>query len=227
MIQDIVSAIPLGVLLAFTIGPVFFVLLETSILKGFRAAMVFDLGVILGDIFFILVAYFTTSNLLEKIKGDPRLFIVGGIIMLAYGIISYLKQRRDYKLRKNLDLIQLGNYKSNYVSLFIKGFLLNAINIGVLGFWLGIIIVFTPQLNFDENRILLFFTAIIISYLLVDIIKIVIAKQLRHKLTPKNIHQVKQIINIILIAFGIILTMQGFFPNTKQKISENIENLME
>ena len=46
MLHDILTAIPLGILLAFTIGPVFFVLLETSITKGFRAAIVFDLGVI-------------------------------------------------------------------------------------------------------------------------------------------------------------------------------------
>ena len=70
MLQDILTAIPLGILLAFTIGPVFFVLLETSITKGFRAAMVFDLGVICGDLVFILIAYFSTNQLLEKLKDD-------------------------------------------------------------------------------------------------------------------------------------------------------------
>jgi threonine/homoserine/homoserine lactone efflux protein len=35
------------------IGPVFFILLETSIIKGFRAALVFDLGVVLGDVFLL------------------------------------------------------------------------------------------------------------------------------------------------------------------------------
>ena len=53
MIEDIQTAIPLGFFLAFMIGPVFFVLLETSVTKGFRAAVVFDLGVIVADIFFI------------------------------------------------------------------------------------------------------------------------------------------------------------------------------
>lgn len=228
MIQDIISAISLGFFLAFTIGPVFFVLLETSILKGFRAALLFDLGVILGDIFFILVAYFTTSSLLEQIKGDPRLFIIGGIIMLTYGIVSYLKQHKDYNKRINSDLIHLNTTdKSNYLALFIKGFLLNAINIGVLGFWLWIIIVFTPSLDFNKNRIFVFFTTIIVVYLLVDIVKILIAKQLRHKLTPKNIHQVKQTISIILIVFGLMLTLQGIFPTAKQKLSDKIELLMD
>ena len=52
MLEDIQAAIPLGFLLSFMIGPVFFVLLETSALRGFRAALIFDLGVIIADIFF-------------------------------------------------------------------------------------------------------------------------------------------------------------------------------
>ena len=51
MLNDILLAIPLGVILAFTIGPVFFVLLETSVTKGFRAALTFDFGVVLVILF--------------------------------------------------------------------------------------------------------------------------------------------------------------------------------
>ena len=54
--------------------------------------------------------------------------------------------------------------KVNYIVLFIKGFLLNFINIGVLGFWLGIIIVFGPKLDMNASRIFVFFTSIILAY---------------------------------------------------------------
>ena len=60
MIEDILSGIPLGIFLSFMVGPVFFVLLETSALKGFRAALVFDMGVVLADIVFISIAYFSS-----------------------------------------------------------------------------------------------------------------------------------------------------------------------
>ena len=66
IIQDILAAIPWGFLLAISIGPGFFVLLETSITKGFRAALVFDLGVILGDIFFIAIAYLGSYRLIQS-----------------------------------------------------------------------------------------------------------------------------------------------------------------
>ncbi|MEX0313924.1 MAG: LysE family translocator, partial [Allomuricauda sp.] len=54
MIEDIQAAIPLGFLLSFMIGPVFFVLLETSATKGFRAGLSFNVGVIVADIVFLL-----------------------------------------------------------------------------------------------------------------------------------------------------------------------------
>jgi threonine/homoserine/homoserine lactone efflux protein len=44
MLEDIQTAIPLGFFLSFMVGPVFFVLLQTSAVKGFRAAISFDCG---------------------------------------------------------------------------------------------------------------------------------------------------------------------------------------
>ena len=76
MMQDIQAAIPLGFLLSFMIGPVFFVLLETSAVKGFRAAFVFDLGVILADILFLVVDYFSSFQLLENLSNQPGLYVL-------------------------------------------------------------------------------------------------------------------------------------------------------
>ena len=223
MIQDIFSAIPWGILLAFTIGPVFFVLIETSILKGFRAAMVFDLGVVLGDIVFILIAYFSTSAILEKLKDDPGLFIFGGIIMISFGIISFLKDKKEFKKKKLDDFADDIVRQKNYLKLFVKGFFLNFINIGVLGFWLGIIIIFGPKLNMETNRIVLFISTILLTYLLVDVLKIQLAKKLKSKLTPFNIYKIKRIISVVLMVFGVFLMIQGLFPAEKERLKEKIE----
>lgn len=78
MIEDIQAAIPLGFLLSFMIGPVFFVLLETSAIRGFRAAIVFDFGVILADIFFLAIAYFSSFQLLENLSNQPAFMYSAG-----------------------------------------------------------------------------------------------------------------------------------------------------
>lgn len=224
MAQDIVAALPLGILLAFTIGPVFFVLLETSALKGFRAGISFDLGVMLSDILFIFIAYFSTNRILEKLKDDPALFIFGGTILLTYGLVSFIKYRRNFKKSREetADKIVI---KNNYFRLFVKGFLLNFINIGVLAFWLGIIVVFGPRLEMQPDRIIVFLSTILITYFGIDCIKALLAKQLKKKLTPNRIFRFKQFISIILIFFGAILVAQGFFPKEKAKLKDAIEEI--
>jgi len=223
MIEDILTAVPLGFLLSFMIGPVFFVLLETSVVKGFRAAISFNLGVILADVVFILIAYFSSYRLIQAIKDDPALFTFGGLVMLTYGIISYVKNR---SLAKNIDPEDPSELvKKNYLNLFIKGFFLNFINIGVLGFWLAIILTIGPKLELQPARMLTFFSIVILSYFVTDVFKILAAKQLRRYLNPKNIQNVKKIISIVLIISGVFLLSQGIFPKERQMVDKAFERL--
>ncbi|GAA0714122.1 LysE family transporter [Aquimarina litoralis] len=224
MFQDAQAAIFLGFILAFLIGPVFFVLLETAAIKGFRAALAVDLGVIFADIVFILIAYFSTNQILEKIKDDPALFVFGGMLLATYGAISFIKERKNYnKLRDtSVEIIN----KNNYLVLFIKGFLLNFINIGVLGFWIGIIVVAGPQMDMNTNRIIVFFAMVLITYLFVDILKMLLAKRLKRKLTPKRTYLIKRGISMIMVVFGIFLIVKGVLPDTmEQKIQDRIEKI--
>ena len=115
MVNDIIAGIPWGIFLSFMIGPVFFILLETSIVKGFRAALVFDLGVILGDIVFIGIAYLGSFRMIQSLKDQPALFIFGGVLMLAYGVISFIKLKKEQKV--NTDLIDKEIIKKKFMEI--------------------------------------------------------------------------------------------------------------
>src|SRR5690606_30845976 len=223
MVEDILTAIPLGFFLSFMIGPVFFILLETSVLKGFRAAISFDLGVIFSDIFFILIAYFSSHRLIQSIKDDPALFIFGGLIMLMYGLISLVKVKKASRRIHEEDPKEL--IKNNYFTLFIKGFFLNFINIGVLGFWLAIIITFGPQLELQPTRMFTFFSAVVITYFITDVFKILLAKQLRKQLNAKNILLIKKGISVVLIVSGVVLLAQGWSPGDGEMMDRAIERM--
>lgn len=225
MFQDVMTAIPLGVFLAFMLGPVFFVLLETAALKGFRAALAFDIGVIIADIVFLLIAYFSTSKLLERIQDDPALFIFGGGILTTYGLISYINQKKivPHALR-NMETRKLK--KRDYLKLNAKGFLLNFVNIGVLGFWLGLIIVFGPGMKMEPERLLVFFGSMLGIYLGIDILKILLAKKLNHKLTPIRIYRIKRVISVVIIIFGGVLIFRGIFPSKVEKIEKEVEKII-
>lgn len=222
MINDIASAIPIGVLLALTIGPVFFVLLETSITKGFRSALVFDAGVILADIIFILIAFYSTSSILDKVKDDPNLLVFGGVLLFIYGLISFVKTSKSYRqiFREHHSVV----IKKNYLELFVKGFLLNFINIGVLGGWIAAIIL-AKSITTSENGVIIFIATVLISYVMVDMLKIFLAKKLKHKLTPRVVFKMKKIISLIILTIGFILMIQRLFPNKIEKIQNKIETI--
>jgi threonine/homoserine/homoserine lactone efflux protein len=223
MIDDIQAAIPLGFFLAFMIGPVFFVLIETSVTKGFRAAVAFDAGVIIADIIFIGLAYFSSFQLLENLSNQPGLYVFGGTILTVYGLIIFLKKPNRNELKA-----QLSNaFKVNYIELFIKGFLLNFINVGVLIFWLGIIIVTGPSLENDINRFYVFFGSLILAYFITDLFKIVLAKQLKKQLTPGIILKIKKLLGIILIICGLVLITKGFLPKDKLNPQTIIEEIRQ
>ena len=222
---DFKQAIVVGFFLSFMIGPVFFILIQTSIIKGARAAIAFDLGVILGDVVFILMAYFGSKSLLESIKEDPRLFFIGGIILLVYGIITYIDKSQKAIVQD--ETLVVTPEKTNYIKLFLKGFLLNFINIGVLAFWLGMIVVIGPNLEMDSQKIFNYFSIVLLSYFITDLGKIVLAKQLKKKLTPSVIYKVKRIMGIILMVFGVALMLKGFIPKEKFNLQDAIEKTGE
>ncbi len=224
MAQDIFTAIPVGILLAFMLGPVFFVLLETAAMKGVRAALAFDAGVIMADIVFLLVAYFGTNQLLEKIKDEPALFIFGGTILGIYSVISFLKVRRTQYRKSTYTIQKLKG--AAYFEIGVKGFLLNFINVGVLGFWLAVIIIFGPALDMEPQRLSVFFATILITYLIMDILKMLAAKRLNNKLTPTRVALSKKVIAIIMMVFSVVLIFKGIFPgnsNIEKRMEEKIE----
>jgi threonine/homoserine/homoserine lactone efflux protein len=107
----------------------------------------------------------------------------------------------------------------------VKGFLLNFINIGVLAFWLGLIIVVGPSLDNEPNRMIVFFGTVILVYFATDLVKIILAKQLKRYLTQDRIVLIKKGLGIILVICGIVLIIKGFLPKDKFDIQEEIEKI--
>ena len=223
MINEYLNAVLLGFGLAFMVGPVFFVLLETSVIKGIRAAIVFDIGVLLSDTLFIFIAYFGSKTILVKLKDDPRLFLIGGLILVSYGLYTVF-YKKTKKTVTDKDLVVVEN--NNYFGLFLKGFFLNSINIGVLAFWLAIVIAISSGLQMNEDKIFNYFVIVISTLLITDLVKITVAKQLKKQLTPLVLRKIRQSIGVFFIIFGVILASKNYIPEkTIQIIDKVIEKV--
>jgi threonine/homoserine/homoserine lactone efflux protein len=207
---EFLPAVPLGILLSFSFGPLFFILLETSISKGIKQAFFIDVGVVAADITFFSVAYFGASKLITE-ENQPALFFLGGVLLSSYGVLSFFK---TYKKRKKQ---QKGKVKviqtPNLFSLAIKGYLLNIINVAVLFFWTGVLFVIGPKFEMETGKIWLFFLATVSTYILVNLCKYYFASKLKTKLTDSILYKMKQVLNLFVFVFGVYLVVSGSMPS--------------
>ena len=65
------------------------------------------------------------------------------------------------------------------------------------------------------------------TYFIVDLGKIILAKQLKRFLTPRRIFKVKKLLGLILIICGLVLTIKGFLPKDKMDIKKGLENFRD
>ena len=207
---EFLPAVPLGILLSFSFGPLFFILLETSISKGIKQAFFIDVGVVAADITFFSVAYFGASKLITE-ENQPALFVLGGVLLSSYGVLSFFK---TYKKRKKQ---QKGKVKvietPNLFSLAVKGYLLNIINVAVLFFWTGVLFVIGPKFEMETGKIWLFFLATVSTYIIVNLCKYYFASKLKTKLTDSILYKMKQVLNLFVFVFGVYLVVSGSMPS--------------
>ena len=201
---NVLTPITVGFFTAFIMGPVFWVLLETSITKGFKAAVAFDLGVMLADVCFIGVCYLGSFQLLEDEQNKQGLFVLGGTILLLYGIFSWIN-----RAKKNKDNLDLQESKENYFGLAVKGFAINILNVGVFIFWGGITIVSSPASGKSFTTFVLFFSIVLLSYFITDLLKISVANRFKTLLTGKGIVIVNSMVSLILVVSGVVLILKG------------------
>lgn len=219
--QFFIQAFSIGFMLSILVGPVFFILLETSITKGFRAAISFDIGVLISDLLYVLIAVM----FMEQIKGlnsesNKILFsFIGGTIFVIYGLFTFFK--KSVSIENNLmntsDLINMPvNQTRDYIMLGVKGFLLNFANPLVIFYWLSVASI-ANQFAPDKSEIawvFLFISIVIFTFFSVDILKILAAKKLRPIVNQKLLAALNRVIGIVFCLFGLFLFLQNLIQKS-------------
>jgi len=211
MISEFIPAILLGIVLSFTIGPVFFTILEISVSKGFKAAVFFNIGVVFSEVVFFAVAYASTSNLLNSIQENPSWKILGGVLLAFYAGITLLGMYQNKEKKEQQNLFKSPPPSPNLIKNLIKGFGLNIINFAVLVFWILIVANYAPGFQDSKYKMIVFFLVIVGTYFTIDLGKIYLAQQLKTSLTDSVITKIKLIVNAIILIIGLVLIFEGFF----------------
>ena len=205
----ILKGIVTGFILSIMIGQVFFVLLETSIRKGVKAAVAFDIGVLLNDVLYILIALVFYNEVAELSKGDDNsvVRICGGVLFLAYGVVNFMKKVKSPKV----ELADSVESTKGYLLLGLKGFLLNLANPMVVFYWFSVMTLGAQNEveGGTKYSMLIFLAAILITFFSIDLLKILGAKKLRPLVTKKLLRSLNRLIGIVFVGFGGVLIVQG------------------
>jgi threonine/homoserine/homoserine lactone efflux protein len=207
----VLKGVVTGFILSIMIGPVFFVLLETSIRRGVKAAIAFDVGVLLSDVMYILIAYVFYSEVSALSAGESQgiLKLIGGGLFLIYGVVTFFKKPKEVKVDSVGNVIH--GY-GDYVLLVLKGFVLNIANPLVIFYWFSVMTLgakSTADGDHHNTSIMYFLSVILITFFSVDIMKIFGAKKLRPLVTDKLLRALNQLIGIVFAVFGVFLIIQG------------------
>lgn len=204
MLELIFSAIGLGFMLSVVfIGPIFFLLIETSFSRGPKHALSLDFGVVSADILCIVAAYFASDDLVSLIDQHPGFYRITALIILIYAL---------YMINSKTKMHIAGEEKllnQNYFRTFINGFLLNILNIGVVLFWL--VTVISVRSSYPKSGDFVLYIGLVIgTYLLIDLLKIFLAKQFHDRLTQKLANRIRKTVGFILMLFSFLIFMQSF-----------------
>lgn len=198
-----------GFILSIMIGPVFFVLLETSIRRGVKAALWLDFGVLISDLIYILIAYvfYTEVEDLKTGNDSSVLRIIGGVIFVVYGVFNFFKKVKE----RQYDAESIPASKTrDYVYLGLKGFLLNIVNPLVIFYWFSVMTIGAEDAGGASSLGMLFYLSVIlVTFFGIDVLKILGAKKLRPLVTQRLLIALNRLIGIIFVVFGVFFVIQG------------------
>ncbi|MEO5642235.1 MAG: LysE family transporter [Bacteroidia bacterium] len=206
MFTAIGQGVLFGIALCFSIGPAFFGLIQTSLKHGYGSGIAMALGIFASDLIYLLLAFFGLSGWLMDQKYAIPVGIVGGLLLIGYGVVQIMK--KTVVQREDGELIEIK--RPTRSASVLKGFLMNMFNPIVILLWVAAIGLASNKFNNDKALIILYFVATLATVLGTDILKSLAAGKIKNYLNETTIHKVNSIAGIILIISGIVLIVRVF-----------------
>lgn len=199
------QGIILGLAAAISFGPAFFAVIQTGITRGFHYGAFMSVGIILSDITWVTLCYFLGASLFEDPTNKVYIGIVGGIILIIFGSVSWAKKPEILKKRHF-------NYQTpiktpNPPSFIIRGFFLNIANPFLFLFWfaaLSFVGKNAPEGKLLESTIA-FFSGTFTIILAFDLLKSYLGGRIKKILRPRVELWINKLVGVLMVIFGIVL----------------------
>lgn len=187
-------AIGLGMIIF--IGPVFFLLLNSSIQYGFKAGVAVALGIIFSDIVCVALCYFGLSSFILVQQYQFWIGSIGSILLFVMGV-SYVLKKVSLASPFSIQPKRLSGF-------FLKGFSVNFFNPFVFIVWVGVYNY--GQYTFTEDgEVLIYISAVLAGILTTDLLKVFLSKKVKRFVSLQRLALFFKITGGVLILFSIRL----------------------
>lgn len=184
----------LGTVIFF--GPVFFTILNATLIYGYKGGLIATVGIVTSDLVCALVC--TLATPFVNHPTTQFWLAISGIVVLSVMGIKYLIKPIQYqKMEMNLDPKQSFGF-------FSKGFIINITSPFTCAYWLGVE-AYGIKSYPGTMEFIIFVGSVLLAIFLIDVLKVILSKQLHKLLKPKKLKLISIGTGIVLLGFTVRL----------------------
>jgi len=207
-IGSLLSGLGISMLLVFSVGPLIFTVIKQSVNHGRAGGFSFVAGIWLSDFIWAILSNVFSSLVSELLNFKEQIGFLGGGLLIIMGVYFLFFK----KVTINEEGVNIS--AGTHIRLFTSGFFINALNPGLIAFWLTWATAFSTHTPFQ--RVIIFSTCLIIN-MGADVLKVVLAGKLRDKLTLKTMSLINKLTGLFVLGFGIALLIGVFYTVVKHQ----------
>lgn len=193
----VLEGLLIGLAMIMFIGPVFFLLLKSTLDHGPKMGVSVALGIITSDIICVLLCLLGAKPFLENAENQVYIAGAGSLILLGMGL--------KYLLKPNVSTdTELQVTGRDFLAFYTKGIAVNLINPFVFAVWIGIIGLGETKYG-GGYAFYLFIAAVLVGILCTDLSKVFFAQKIKRFVNEVYLTKVYRVFGIVMLGFGVRL----------------------
>lgn len=194
----LISGFRFGMILQLAIGPIFLLVLQTAITKGFSQAMLGVLGVTLVDAVFVLAAIFGLGAVINRSENAKKLLgYLGPLVLIVFGLSTILGSF-------GITFLPTFSLSADGTSnIFLKTVILTVSSPLTIVFWAG---VFSAKISVDKlsrRSLYLFGIGAVLSTLIFTTLVALVGDSVSAVISESIQKSLNVIVGLFLIGFAI------------------------
>lgn len=199
--KQYINGLKFGMLLQLAVGPMCLMVFNTAKNSGFIIAMALVAAIALVDAFYILLAGFGASKLLEKKGIKNAVKIIGALVLMLFGLNMVLGAF-------GINLIPGLNLEPNTANIFIQGLILTLSNPITIIFWGSVLTTKIIEDHLKKNELILFSIGLVSSTIFFLTAVALLGTVLSSFIPDTVLNILNAIVGLIIIFFGIKLLVK-------------------